>query len=82
MAPGRIITATVAAAAGVKAAPYARAFIPGNDLVKTGVVVVVGGLAIAGGIAMNKDGSGYAAPALIGAGGGLALGALCDHWGF
>lgn len=85
MAPGQIIVASVAGAAGVKAAPYARAIVPlANENMKT-LAVVGGGVAVAAGGVMlhNKaNGAGYAGPALVGFGLGVALGAACDHFGF
>lgn len=81
MAPKLVIVATVAASAGVVAAPYARALasnITENAWVHTGVVMGTGiGIAAAG---FALDGAPRAAA--VGFGGGLTLGALCDHLGF
>lgn len=88
MAPGQILTTTLAATIGVKAAKPARALAAGfgisDDTMQTVTVAGVGIAVAAAGVAIHRrnDGAGYAGPALIGFGGGMALGAVADHFGW
>jgi hypothetical protein len=87
MAPGQIITASLAAAAGARAAPHARALaatLSPDPMIQTGMVAGAGVALAVGGVMVhrNNEGKGYVGPAMVGFGSGLALGAVCDHFGF